>query len=46
MSVLERIFGVQRPLIVGTSLKVARMIGPPADPDRARRLVELAGMLR
>jgi hypothetical protein len=43
---LGRILKVADGVIVGTSLKVDRMIWNPVDPDRARRLVELAGMLR
>jgi len=43
---LDRILKVADGVIVGTSLKVDRMIWNPVDPDRARRLVELAGMLR
>jgi uncharacterized protein len=43
---LGRILKVADGAIVGTSLKVDRMIWNPVDPDRARRLVELAGMLR
>ena len=43
---LDRILKVADGVIVGTSLKVDRVIWNPVDPDRARRLVELAGMLR
>jgi uncharacterized protein len=43
---LGRILKVADGVIVGTSLKVDRMIWNPVDPARARRLVELAGMLR
>jgi uncharacterized protein len=43
---LGRILKVADGVIVGTSLKVDRTIWNPVDPDRARRLVELAGMLR
>jgi predicted TIM-barrel enzyme len=43
---LGRILKVADGVIVGTSLKVDRMIWNPVDPDRTRRLVELAGMLR
>jgi hypothetical protein len=43
---LDRILKAADGVIVGTSLKVDRMIWNPVDPARARRLVELAGMLR
>jgi membrane complex biogenesis BtpA family protein len=43
---LGRILKLADGVIVGTSLKVDRMTWNPVDPARARRLVELAGMLR
>jgi predicted TIM-barrel enzyme len=42
----ERILKVADGLVVGTSLKVDGGIWNPVDPARARRLVELVGMLR
>jgi uncharacterized protein len=43
---LGRILKVADGLVVGTSLKVDGEIWNPVDPARARRLVELTGMLR
>jgi uncharacterized protein len=43
---VERILKVADGVVVGTSLKVDGGIWNPVDPARARRLVELVGMLR